>query len=279
MTETKTHGHLSAQECEAFARNGFVTPPWQLPDQLLGALRANVDRLIEKNPTHRPEQIVCPHILRGADGSLTEDPERRDFFLDLCHQEDIVGMVCQLIGDDVILWGSQLFSKAARDGLAIPWHQDGNYWPIHPLAACSVWIAVDEASPENGCMRVVPGSHRLGLLAHQSDDDPDLALNEALSDKTFDAGTAVDVALKPGQISLHDVNLVHGSDANRSAKRRAGMVLRFMPATSHFRRDFDDQIMTSGARVHFADRPIWLVQGENRHPGNSLLQQRRNASQ
>lgn len=274
MTETTTRERLKIEEREAFARNGYVTPSWQLPEPLLGALRANVDRLIEGNPEHRPEQIVCPHILRGADGSLKEDPEHRDFFLDLCHQEDIVGMVSQLIGDDVILWGSQLFSKAARDGLAIPWHQDGHYWPIHPLAACSVWIAVDEASPENGCMRVVPGSHRLGLLAHEIDDDPDLALNEALSGEGFDAEAAVDVALQPGQISLHDVNLVHGSEANRSHLRRAGMVLRYMPATSEFRRDFDDQIMTSGARVHFAERPIWLVRGENRHPKNSLLQRR-----
>ena len=274
MSEIATHVRLSKEECASYARDGFVTPSQPLPTHLFKALRRNVDRLIESNPKHRPEQIVCPHILGGADGSLAEDINLRDFFLDLCHHEDLVGMVSQLIGPDVILWGSQLFSKPPHDGLAIPWHQDGNYWPIEPLAACSVWIAVDEASSDNGCMRVVPGSHRLGLLAHENDDDPDLALNEALSGGAFDADAAVDVALRPGQISLHDVNLVHGSEANRSSKRRAGMVLRYMPATSEFKRDFDDQVMTNGARIHFAKRPIWLVHGENRHPGNSILRRR-----
>lgn len=274
MTDAAIHNRLSDEECDAYARDGFVTPSQPLPDQLFKALHQNVDRLIAGNPSHRPEQIVCPHILRGADGSLAEDTALRDFFLDLCHHEDIVGMVSQLIGQDVILWGSQLFCKPPRDGLAIPWHQDGHYWPIEPLAACSVWIAVDEASAENGCMRVVPGSHRRGLLAHEKDADPDLALNEALSRGTFDADAAVDVTLRPGQISLHDVNLVHGSEANRSSKRRAGMVLRYMPATSKFNRDFDDQIMTNGARIHFAERPIWLVHGENQHSDNSLVRRR-----
>jgi len=274
LVEAITQTRLSDDECGAYARDGFITPPEPLAKPLVAALRANVDRLIDSNPAHRPEQIVCPHILGGADGSLTKDADLRDFFLDLCHHPDIVAMVSQVIGPDIILWGSQLFSKPPRDGLAIPWHQDGNYWPIDPLAACSVWIAVDESSVENGCMRVVPGSHRLGLLAHETDDDPDLALNEALSDNAFDAGSAVEIALSPGQISLHDVNLVHGSKANHSSKRRAGMVLRYMPATSEFKRDFDDQIMTNGARIHFAKRPIWLVHGENRHPGNHMLRQR-----
>ena len=81
MTATATRERLSAEEREAFARNGFVTPSWRLPDSVHAALRAKVDRLIESNPKHRPEQIVCPHILGGADGSLQEDPGLRDFFL------------------------------------------------------------------------------------------------------------------------------------------------------------------------------------------------------
>jgi ectoine hydroxylase-related dioxygenase (phytanoyl-CoA dioxygenase family) len=264
---------LEERERSAYSRDGCVTPAWRVPDALLATLREAVDLVIAANPDHRPEQIVCPHIVGGADDSLARDEALTEVFLDLCRHPDIVAMVSDVIGEDVILWGSQLFCKPAGDGMAIPWHQDGHYWPIRPLAACSVWIAIDEASRENGCMRVIPGSHRGGLIDHQSDDDPDLALNDALPDAAIDTDAASDVRLEAGQISLHDVNIVHGSEPNRSTKRRAAMVLRYMPATSEFVREFDDQVTANGHRVHFAERPIWLVHGENRHPNNKMLRQ------
>jgi ectoine hydroxylase-related dioxygenase (phytanoyl-CoA dioxygenase family) len=262
---------LDEQNRTTYQREGWVTPAWRLSGAILAAVRQAVDALIAANPEHRPEQIVCPHIVGGADGSLARDEALATVFLDLCRHPEIVAMVADLIGDDVILWGSQLFCKPAGDGMAIPWHQDGHYWPIRPLAACSVWIAIDKSSRENGCMQVIPGSHLGGLIAHESDDDPSLALNRAIPDTAIEQGAAVDIALEPGQVSLHDVNIVHGSAPNVSAKRRAAMVLRYMPATSAFVRDVDDQVMTNGARIHFADRPIWLVHGENRNHENKML--------
>ncbi|GIT52865.1 MAG: hypothetical protein Ct9H300mP16_00250 [Pseudomonadota bacterium] len=90
-------------------------------------------------------------------------------------------MVEQVIGNDFALWNSSLFAKPASDGQATPWHQDGEYWPIRPVATCTVWIAVDDANTSNGCLRVIPGSHkREDLLRHRTNPDPNLTLNQEL---------------------------------------------------------------------------------------------------
>ena len=119
----------------------------------------------------------------------------------------------------------------------MPWHQDGRYWPIRPLATCTVWVALDRSGPENGCMRYIPASHRNGhVYRHRRDARPDLALDLVLEDGEADMDAARDVVLQTGMMSLHDVYLVHGSNPNRSGKRRAGLAMRYMPATSHFDR-------------------------------------------
>ena len=69
-------------------------------------------------------------------------------------------MVGQLIGPDIALWNMSFFAKPALNGKKTPMHQDGEYWPIVPLATCTVWIAIDEATVENGCLRYIPGSHK-----------------------------------------------------------------------------------------------------------------------
>ena len=120
----------------------------------------------------------------------------------------------------------------ARIGREVPWHQDGEYWPIRPRATCSVWIALDPATPENGCMRYLPGSHAAGsAYPHRDAMRPDRVLGQEIEPASFDAAPARDDVLDAGQFSLHDIFLVHGSAHNRSAQRRAGFVVRYMPAS------------------------------------------------
>ena len=116
----------------------------------------------------------------------------------------------------------ELLRQAGGERQKTPWHQDGAYWPIRPLATCTVWIAVDDATPENGCMRFIPGSHKSKTLAeHAVNNDPDYTLNQELDPATYDPAEAIDVTLEAGQISLHDVYLFHGSEVNRSPHRAA----------------------------------------------------------
>ena len=108
------------------------------------------------------------------------------------------------------------------------------YWPIRPLATCTAWIAIDDSREDNGALQVIPGSHTARtLLHHEHRDDPEhLALDLALPTTSFDHARAVTLTLEPGQVSFHDVFLVHGSEPNRSSRSRRGMTVRFMPTTS-----------------------------------------------
>ena len=120
-------------------------------------------------------------------------------------------------------------------------------------------------------MRVVPGSHRNGhVYSHRKDTRPDLALDLVLADGQVKMEDARDVALEAGQLSLHDVYMVHGSNPNRSAKRRAGVAFRYMPANSLFDRAlYKPQTRADGHVVDFTNRPIFLVRGKDR-AGNDL---------
>ena len=98
----------------------------------------------------------------------------------------IIDMVSQLIGDDVILWRCHIFCKPSGDGLETPFHQDAHYWPIRPLATCSVWSALDPSVRENGCLRVVPGSHKYKQsFAHLHEGRDDLVLTQRFHDWTL----------------------------------------------------------------------------------------------
>jgi ectoine hydroxylase-related dioxygenase (phytanoyl-CoA dioxygenase family) len=148
--------------------------------------------------------------------------------------------------------------------MEVPWHQDGHYWPIRPLTTTTAWIAIDDSTTENGCMRVIPGSHTRGLLPHAKAPRDRVVLDLEVDAAVYDESTARDVVLEAGQLSLHDVHLIHGSRPNRSPRRRAGLAIRYMPATSHFDRTIPPMTSYGTAVIDFSRRPLWLVRGADR---------------
>ena len=107
---------------------------------------------------------------------------------------------------------SSLFPKPAHNGLTTPWHQDGEYWPIRPLETCTVWLAIDDATTENGCLQYMPGSHlQQELRQHQTDNTSEYTLNQEITADAYDEDKAFNLEIKAGQIALHDVYIVHGS--------------------------------------------------------------------
>jgi hypothetical protein len=268
MMSTPAPRALSAEEVETYRRDGLVVPRFRLDPGTLERLRQGLDELIRRNPGVRPEQLISVHVARGSGERVVGS----DIFLDFAHDPRILDMVEDLIGGDLILWGCHLFCKPPGDGMEIPWHQDGRYWPIRPLATCTVWVALDASTPENGCMRFIPGSHGGRVYNHRKDDRSDLALDLVLEEREVDPAAARDVVLEPGQMSLHDVFLVHGSAANRSTMRRAGLAIRYMPASSHFDRSlFPPATTASGLVVDFTRRPLWLVRGVDRSGKNDFV--------
>jgi hypothetical protein len=259
--------HLTPDEITRYQAEGWVVPQFQLPPERVRAMAGALDELLRANPGVRPEKLVSAHVA----GDNGEGVKGVAAFLDLARDPEIVELVSGVIGDDIILWGCHVFCKPAGDGYETPWHQDGHYWPIRPLATCTVWVALEESSVENGCLRVIPGSHRgKQLHEHLHEDRTDLTLQQRMADGTFDEDEAVDIELQPGQMSLHDVYMIHGARANTSGRRRTGVALRYMPSTSLFDRNLRPVDGQSGVPVNFAQRPLWLVRGVDRHGGNDF---------
>ena len=254
-------GRLSGEEVERYGRDGYLVPEYRLPDHLLDRMRSALDELIERNRHMTTDIMICPHLLAAGTQGLAGGRE----WLEFAANDDILDMVEQLIGPDIILWGTTVFGKPAGGGKQTPWHQDAKYWPIRPLATCSAWIALDRATPDNGCLRVIPGSHTgARVLEHETRGSDDLTLHQELAPGAFAESEARDVVLEPGQVSLHDAFLVHGSRANRSAHRRAGYVLRLMPATSVWDRKLGAEMASGDSNVDFANRQLFLLRGEDR---------------
>jgi len=217
---------LSDAQLAKYHEAGFVIPDYRLSEATLTKIRTAHSRFIERYPGFSD---YCPAL-------LPLDP----CFLEFARDETILNMVGQVLGDNFALWNSSFFAKPALVGTRTPWHQDGEYWAMRPLATCTVWMAIDDATLENGCLRYIPGSHKgKRVRRHQINNAPGLALNQELTQDQFEESEAVDLVLEAGQMSLHDVYLVHGSEPNRSDHPRRGMTLRFMPTSSYYDREIE----------------------------------------
>ena len=256
---------LSDQELEHYREQGYVIPRYRLPAVLLDRLRRTVDQVLASYTDVAQEDLANPHMIPPSEGPQVNP------FLEAARHPPVLDMVQRVLGPDLILWITRLLCKPALTGREVPWHQDGEYWLMRPLATCSVWIAIDPVSTANGCMRFIPGSHnRQELYRHHVTDRANLVLDLELDRDQFDESRAVNVELEPGQMSLHDVRMIHGSAANTSGQRRAALILRYMPATSHYDRSLAPK--RSGNRpFDIAHQPLWLVRGVDRCGKNDLV--------
>ena len=251
---------LSDIELKRYKNDGYIIPKWRFSDDDVRLMQGLVEEIIKLNPGHQQEQFVCPHLPKGATKPMNSSRHRE--FLKLATTAGLRSGLNQIIGKDILLWGSQLFCKPAMTGMEIPWHQDGAYWPIKPLANVSAWIAIDDVKIENACLKVIPGSHLNGLRPHETDSREKIALDQTVKQGHFDQDKAVNIELSPGQVVLFDVYLIHGSTANTSGKRRAGLVYRYMPSTSLFDRSIPDKTNQSGHLVSYKNRPLFQIHGE-----------------
>ena len=256
---------LTKAELEHYREHGYVIPRYRLPEPLLQRLRDATEQLLAAYTDVAQEDIANPHMLPP-----TEGPDMNPFMQAARHPE-ILDMLEQVLGPDLVLWITRMLCKPPAKGHEVPWHQDGEYWPMRPLATCSVWIAIDPVSTHNGCMRFIPGSHKSQqLYRHHVTDRDNLVLNLELDRDQFYESQAVNVELEPGQMSLHDVRLIHGSAANTSGLRRAALIMRYMPATSHYDRSLVTQ-RRDNSPFNIFHQPLWLVRGVDRCGKNDLV--------
>jgi ectoine hydroxylase-related dioxygenase (phytanoyl-CoA dioxygenase family) len=150
--------------------------------------------------------------------------------------DEVLDLVEPLIGPDIALFSSHFICKPKGNGKRVPWHEDSAYWNtmLSPMEVVTIWLAIDPSTPVNGCMYVIPRTHNTGRKGFSDYDPVDLTTNvfptEVTRTQRNDA-LAVPCVLEPGQCSLHDGRLMHGSPPNTSAIRRCGYTMRYIPTT------------------------------------------------
>jgi non-haem Fe2+, alpha-ketoglutarate-dependent halogenase len=151
---------------------------------------------------------------------------------DLIRHPRILDAVEDVIGPNILCWGSSFFIKEPRNPGYVSWHQDSTYWGLDPADVVTAWVALSDSTAANGAMRVIPGSHKLEQVAHRDTFNPENLLSrgqEVMVD--VDEREAVMLELAAGEMSLHHVRLIHGSDPNPSDLRRIGFAIRYIPTT------------------------------------------------
>jgi ectoine hydroxylase-related dioxygenase (phytanoyl-CoA dioxygenase family) len=211
-TTTSTAPGLSRAEVRTFHEQGFLGPYPAVPVDRMDEIRQRIEADVLPSTGSNPRN---PLQARHLDSRLVYD---------LITAPTILGRLRCLIGDDIICWTSYFFAKEPG-GKEIPWHQDANFWPIEPPLNISIWMAIDEVTPENSCVQVIPGSHR-EVVPHVPAREG-MAFSEEADPEYVDAHTAIDMVLRPGEFFIFNERLLHHSNKNMSSKRRMGLSARY----------------------------------------------------
>jgi ectoine hydroxylase-related dioxygenase (phytanoyl-CoA dioxygenase family) len=233
---------LSAAQIAAYATDGYVQYHQPvLSEEKFARLKAIF------------EEDLLKFSERELDMIHTRDARLLEFLLD----DSVLDLIEPLIGPNIGLWASHLICKEPLTGKATPWHEDSSYWNgrISTMEGiCTVWLAIDPASPENGSMGVIPGTHKNGFSAYEDVDDASKNIfNTQVKADQFDENSAVYFTLMPNQCSLHEARIIHGAQANRSTQRRAGYTMRYFPTTSLV---YFDNNRNAGHK-------LWLARGKD----------------
>jgi len=210
---------LSAAQIERYHAEGFAFPvPVLTPDEIR-TMRADLEYWEKQqgHPLDFPEKSKSYLLYEWADR--------------LVHHPKVLDAVEDVIGPDILAYHSTMWIKEPHTPAHVRWHQDGAYFFLEPLEHVTAWVALSEASEKAGCMRVVPGTHRLPMLEHDDRPSPHnmIKRGQGISDR-FDGEQGVAMPLHAGELSLHHTALVHCSPGNDNDDRRMGLGISFIPA-------------------------------------------------
>jgi len=210
---------LTPEQIQRFNEKGYISPLDVFMEEEAPANRAYFD------------DLMAQAAAKGWNNySINGWHTRCRGIYDMVTDARILDAVEDLLGPDLICWGTHFFSKEAGDEKRVSWHQDASYWPLTPSKTVTVWLAIDDADEDNGAMRFIPGSHRVGQIAFERSDAQERnVLNQTVRDAEQHGEPPVSIVMKAGQMSLHSDLLLHGSEPNRSNRRRCGLTMRFVP--------------------------------------------------
>ncbi|MGH6952657.1 MAG: phytanoyl-CoA dioxygenase family protein [Alphaproteobacteria bacterium] len=230
---------LSTKAVRHFERDGFYFPLRVMTRAEARTLRGHLERYeaevggpIHSNMRHKV------HLLFTWANALVRHPV-------------ILDAVEDLIGPNILCWTTNFFIKEANDPAFVSWHQDSTYWGLDPPEVASAWVAFTDAPVESGAMKFIPGSHKWPQIPHRDTFDKDNLLSRGQEiEMAVNESEAVAVPLEAGEISLHHIRLAHGSEPNRTADRRIGLAIRYIPPHVRQVKGRDSSMLVRGADTH-----------------------------
>ena len=211
---------LTPTQISGFERDGFVSPVRAMSESRAGWYRERLEAFEAAYPDDRLKLDQKAHMICPWVDEMVREPA-------------ILDAVEDLIGKDILCWGTSLRAKRPDGKTFAGWHQDTAYADVRPIVII-VALALSRAGTENGCIRAIPGSHRGKLLPHKEAFRTDSLLSrEQYIDAPVDEAAAVDLALNPGEIALFDNAIIHSSKPNFGRDRRIIFLLEMVPTTAY----------------------------------------------
>lgn len=230
---------LNQEEILHFSSDGYVLPS---------------ERPLSHDKFAQLVEVFEEDLARYGADDLDVIHVRDKRLFDFLFDDSVLDMVEALIGPNIGLWSSHFITKPPRTGKATPWHEDASYWEGRMdnwSQTLTLWLAIDNVDRENGCMRVVPGTHLTPPSEYVDEDEANAIFNRKIAEGTVDVDTAVDLARSAGMCSIHDARIVHGAEANTSDRRRAGYTMRYFPTTCRVIPEANP------------DHKVWLARGHD----------------
>lgn len=225
----ESHARLSAESVQKYNEQGYlIVPEAVLEPEKFKSLSAYFEKILsEVEPGARPEALDVPHFIYPELFQWVFDPA-------------VLDLVEPILGPDIALFSTHFLSKPRGDGKRVPWHEDSFYWrnmldDTHSVV--TIWLAIDPSTTKNGCMYVVPGSHRKPDSEYEDVDTEKNVFPLEIRDRVRIEALAVPVELEPNHASLHNSGLIHGSPPNTSDQRRCGYTMRFMSTSVRFNQE------------------------------------------
>ena len=212
---------LSEQTIEDYQKQGYYFPLEALASEEVQEIRSKLESFEnEQGAPLQGEQRSKSHLLfHWVD--------------DLMRHSKILDAVEDLLGPNILCWNSIFWIKEPGSHSFVSWHQDVRYWGLNTAELVTVWLALSPANARSGGMRVLPGSHLTDVMPHQDEYHEHNMLTRGQSISIdIDESKAVIMALEPGQISLHNVQLAHASGPNLSIDRRIGISFHYIPPST-----------------------------------------------
>ena len=205
---------LTAEQLTYYKNKGYVSPASALTSVEAKEIRDEIEK-IEKD---------WPGALEGINRNYIHliSP----IFNKVCLNKNILDAVESIIGKNILICGTTLFIKNPNEKGFVSFHQDAKYIGLEPHNWVTVWVAVTDANEKNGCMRMLPGSHKEDLKTHEQKFDENNLLTRGQTIANVQLDKTDPIILKAGQVSLHHPTIVHGSGLNQSNDRRIGFVIQ-----------------------------------------------------